>query len=322
MRYETLVAHVVKALEECAPNIRRAGAGRYRLGFGTGRGPVIGASITNRWLHFEMPLRIPISNGRFAATLWRCLCASASIPGGKITLEADGGSVRLREDVPLDADADITQYSRDAVRSLVTGRRRIMQRLAAPAATEIGDTAGAGDTRSRCDDAPSELIERLVECGWPVNERGGGKLAITLDVPDSFHQALCEPDGATRYRVSVPLTRYESLPGCSRDAAALFLATMNGVVRFARTAVEEENGGARIFSEVRFTRRSPSRIVHEAIAALSVACRFSHRELRAFRDERVAFTYASVRGRRPRSNAPHSHESSRRRETETCLERR
>ena len=97
-------------------------------------------------------------------------------------------------------------------------------------------------------------------------------------------------------RAFVKLAEYESPATNVRNAASVAVWTANRVIRFARGAVVEQKGRARVLFEVPFAAVPSTTALCHALSALSVACRLFGGELPSLGDEETARRFLAVRG--------------------------
>jgi hypothetical protein len=152
--------------------------------------------------------------------------------------------------------------------------------------------------------------------GWPFEERGGGRLAVRLDVPHGVYKALVDTRSEHEVRVAAQMARFESLTSVQREAVATFLLQANAWIRFARAAAQVTAHGnhgespgredplkafssdpaATAICEVCFANLPLANEIEHALSALSVACSLCARELDALRDPQTARVFLNVQG--------------------------
>ena len=79
-------------------------------------------------------------------------------------------------------------------------------------------------------------------------------------------------------------------------AVAAFLLTVNSVIRFVRTGLEEATDGISAFAEARFSACPSPALLDVALSALAVTSAMCDWELRALQSEMVAKHYLTARG--------------------------
>ena len=135
------------------------------------------------------------------------------------------------------------------------------------------------------------------EAGWPLTERAGNRVAVELDVPGCFCQALVQPRGRKGLHVGVQLACAPSSDAASRHAVNVLLLHACHFVRMARATARTGDGATAYGWEVSLDRVAGVREVEHALAALSVACRLSACEVSLFQqDESLARRYLMLRG--------------------------
>jgi len=156
------------------------------------------------------------------------------------------------------------------------------------------DFGAVGAATATPDDATGGVLANLCrESGWAFVERDG-RLAVDIDVPGAFCQALVEARG---YGVGVTVPVLDA--GATTPRAAVceralgtFLLRVCGIVRLARVAADIADGAASPRFEVVFETRPCGAELAHAFAALSVASRVAAREAAVLSsDETVAGPY-------------------------------
>jgi len=218
--------------------------------------------------------------------VWSMLAWNAALGGGvRFAVGAWAPAPELRADVALDAGADLGRRIAEACGGFVTAMSYLHEPGAQPSRATVADAPAGGD----------ELAFLCRETRWSVKERGPGSLAVDLDVPGAFHQALVEERQGGRVSVSVPVfeattVRTEPASETCRQALGIFLARMCGVVRMARAAAESNAGTAPRF-EVLHVQPTVAELDH-GFAALSVAYRLAVQEAAVlWHDDTVASAY-------------------------------
>ena len=119
---------------------------------------------------------------------------------------------------------------------------------------------------------------------------------MTLDASGDFWQALVErrPDGI---RVAAPVGALAMASDEVRNSIAVLLLTLNGVLRFARAAGEEQKGQVAAHLEALLPHFPSAEELGHALAALSVGCRLCGREVEVLQNDLVvAREYLVARG--------------------------
>jgi hypothetical protein len=144
------------------------------------------------------------------------------------------------------------------------------------------------------DPTPAQSLGELsAEAGWPYVDRPDGRIAVELEVPGAFQQAVIDRVPEHAIRILAVLGSDESVEGeTNRAAVAALLLRVAGAVRMVRVARECFADGFRPRLEVMLPACATSVDFGHALAALSLACRFCAREVEVLRrDEAAARAY-------------------------------
>ncbi len=292
----TVEKKIEGVLGDCAPKVRWVRRYTWKMSFYPDRDLEIEARMIDGWLLFHTPLQ----NGASAHGLWQHLRANALIAGRcKIVFEPIERAMHLREDMLVIDGLDMSDDCREAVFNLTVARKALPNYL------DGGSSSDAERADAESSIAPSVtpesvlLEEACAEAGWPFSKRPDGRLIVDLDVPDMHHQAILESVSDSSHRVSVHLAHYSALTEELRESTAFFMLTMNGRIRLTRAGIEETKNGAQAYHEVRLTGQPSPVVINEALSALSVACSYCSRELRALRNENLSRLYLDLRGSHP-----------------------
>lgn len=297
---------IAEALKQCAATVERRGSGHWQFAVVNGSAIPATARILDGWLILDAEIeRRPQSVDLWSLLRWNARLA----PFNKFALTPGARAARLRAEIPLaaesDAAADLSARVADVYagfRAALHGAhdRRVESHVAASnrdpeSATRADDDESA--TRADAESArlASGLPPLCAEAGWAFTERAAGKLAVDLEAPGAFYQAFLEARQNSLH-VSVELTRLDEYSPLSRRALGVLLLSASGVVRLVRAAIAEQEGRATARLEARFDALPCASQLHDALAALSVACRLCGEEARAVQDEWVAARYLAASG--------------------------
>jgi hypothetical protein len=267
------------------------------------------ARARDGWLLLDAPLPDLELEERDAGTIsreraWDLLQRNARLAGGvKYALPPTAPTPRLRTEFPLDGAIDLD----NRIRAACAGFKAAVEKSC--------DGDGAGELTSANDasevpGAGAPLAVLIQEAGWPCTERSSGRLAVDLDVPGAFHQAIVEErsDGLSAAVDLVTVDPSQS-PDCCHAVGVMHLE-LSSIICMARPAAAATNVGseARLKAgvEVVFASRPTPRELDHGLAALSIACRLAAAETTVLhQDERTARAYLALRGRQPaRSETP------------------
>jgi len=138
----------------------------------------------------------------------------------------------------------------------------------------------------------ANLAPLCEEAGWQFTTRADGRLAVQLDVPGAFCQALTERDDQGGVHLRAWLEGGRPTATASRCAVDVLLLSACRVVRMARAVA----GPAEYCWEITLADPPDALGLDHALSSLSVACRMSAREINVLQDEAIAQRYLTVRG--------------------------
>lgn len=254
--------------------------------------------IDEGWLHLEAPLPCRRGGGfpgpRRALGL---LKSNVFLPHG-ITYCIGARSRRLFQIADLPLHEGFTEQSQMPVHVQRLFDTFCSTLKTAPSKVSIRDDVSKAGLQQplSVDEAAGEAARKLCEeTGWAYSERGNGQLAITLDSPGQFIQAAAYLVDDHEFRLA---TRLEVLPGVSytsRHAIATFLLTASRMIRMARASTVDAGVACQHRWEVAWDQIPGAKQFHCGLAALSVACQMTVREIRALCDDSVARAYLELR---------------------------
>ena len=160
----------------------------------------------------------------------------------------------------------------------------------------------AEDDQAACDEEEfdglaCDLTALCKETGWPLAQRAGNQVAVELDVPGCFCQALVQLSGRKGLHLGVNMAHASSLGAAGRHAINVMLLHACHFLRMARATTRHIDGATVYGWEVSLDRPSGVREAEYALAALSLACRLTAREVAMFQqDESLARGYLVLRG--------------------------
>jgi hypothetical protein len=269
---------VFRALSTAASQLIPAGSSCWQFTLRNGAPHVITAKTDGDWLFLEA--NYPDEAQR-SEPLWDTLARNGSLAGlAKIVMDSDG-RLRLRAELPLVEDADLAA--------------RMLEACGGFASVWSPDERNTtGDALRREEVEALDLKHLCTEAGWVFTERGGGRLAVELEVPDCFYQGILIPlqRGAG---VTCELAAIEGDSEDSRRAIAGLLLAASGVVRMVRATMSPDQTLPVAQLEAVFgTAPSPSEI-SSALESLSVGCSLCGEELKTLQAPTVAQRYLSLR---------------------------
>ncbi|MGD2151941.1 MAG: hypothetical protein PVG79_01655 [Gemmatimonadales bacterium] len=292
---ERLVDAVTQVLSGCGLSLRATDSQEWQLSIAGRRGT---ARIDEGWLVLDFPP----PRGRAPSPL-RALESNAELRGNAKHVLLDEGTMRLRAEVSLDeangcGAAGTARQVRDAVAGLAS----------ALGASNAG-TASPGQAGSESEASSSDPGALCREAAWSYNERASGCLHVDLDVPGgAFYQAAVRRDGERIVqRLELIAEEAAACEGVAGAAIAALLLRVSGVVRMARATSWRSDRGRAWGFEVQLPGTTTVGAFVHGLAALSVACGLSGREVRALANDPVlARHYLEIRHRRlvPKRRAP------------------
>jgi hypothetical protein len=250
----------------------------WRFALRNGTPHVLTAKTQDDWILLESDCS---TKGHPPALFWEALARNASLAGlAKFVLARDE-TLRLRAEIPLLESGDFTTRLREACSGFEAGWAH-------------SDVQASSALSSAGPAEPIDLKSLCTEAGWPFVERSGRKLAVELEVPGGYNQALLVP---TVYGVciSCEIAMIDSITDECRQAMGRFLLDASGLVRMARASVVT-SGGSTVaqFEAVFGTAPSPLEI-SRALECLSVACSYCGEEIKALQTPAIAERYLALR---------------------------
>ncbi len=295
----TLDESIALALRKCGgKKVSRVRAGQWVVENRGGLKRRITVSLCDDlWLQFTSDVAQGRIHGEaLPRCAWDLVKINATLDGSaKIALAPGRSGVTLIRELRLDQEESADET--------------IDSSLAIPVREALHDIDEASD-KIRGDGNPAAPVDQFVPdqidlcelsqlAGWPCNRRAEGRVAVQLDIPGSYAQAILRP--GPRIHAVVDLTSSESLSPRSRQAIGMLLLQVAGHVRWVRGAVHAGAAGETPVLEGKTGSRPSTAELNQLLAALSVAARMTFRELPALASEDVAEKYLSIRGCSPQS---------------------
>jgi hypothetical protein len=264
-------ADIGEALAKCAHAVDQRGLGRWRFVLSNGTELAVRARAADGWLALDAPL-----GGGPSPELdpWALLRRNARLAGGtRFALAGADRGLHLRADVPLDDEVDV--------------RGRVLEACAG------FKSAGAPQPDGIAGVAPGDpgLADLCRETAWEIVERESGRIAVSLDVPGTYQQAMVESRGGAGVAVTAPVADEGTARPTSicAQAVGVLLLRLCGAVRMVRAAGSIEDTEVEPRLEVVFPNRPEPRELGHAFGALSLAWRHAARQAAPLRgDESVA----------------------------------
>ena len=271
---------VQAALATVAAELTPEGSSGWRLSFINGAAHSVTARTTGDWLVLEAD-DFPLAAGPEGC--WEALVRNAGLPGPAKIVVSDDGRARVCADLPLLDE--------------VTLETRIGEAFAGFAgAWSDPDNHPAPAETARDGTGPADLKRLCNEAGWGFTERAGGRLAVELEVPGSYYQALLLPEG-NGVRISCDLAELDGISEASQLAIAGLLLAASAHLRLGRASVNPSASPPVAQFEVRFATTPCPAEISSSLECLSVACSLCGEEIKALRDPVVAESHLALRGR-------------------------
>jgi hypothetical protein len=275
---------VFAALRSFSPSAMPEGPSRWTLAFSNGAPHRVTAKLADGWLLFAAKPR-PAT----AAPLsyWDALTRNSALPGLVKFALTRARRLRLQAELPLLDGVELTNRISQTAAAFQwawaldrAGSRSEPQ----GAELQVGDEAIAAPLKALC-----------LEAGWPFIERNGGKLAVELEVRNSFYQALLGPANGG-LRISCDLASVDEATAVCRQAIAGMLLAASGVVRLCRAAIVSDESACVARLEVVFAAAPCVFEISSALESLSVACSLVGEEINLLLDPVAARHYLETRG--------------------------
>ncbi|PWU21223.1 MAG: hypothetical protein C5B50_02230 [Verrucomicrobia bacterium] len=307
------------AIKSSASDFAACLANSWQFTWHNGAPHKVMAEADSDWLR----ILIQLNSGPTPPGLWAALQLNSRIPGLARFVLAKEGFLQLRADLPLFDGIDLERRVLEtrlgfekAWIGLGSSRSADERAVGISEPKPESSRCGSGEPRSAAASEPEPATANLqtlcTEAGWPFTERGGRLLAVELETPGSFNQALLAPAGEG-VRITCELARLDSLTEtCQRAVAGLLLAA-SGVVRMARGSLradespairaETEAGAGEASSaqiaqfEVVFASAPAAIEISSALDCLSLICSMSgEAEIKALQTPEIAERYLAMRG--------------------------
>jgi hypothetical protein len=278
------IAAVAQACGHCAT---RPSEEAWRTLLSDDGPPKVSARVEHGWLLVRAPA--PRRASRRAA--WDLLRLNARVGrGARLALSPHDRRLVVLADLPLEDEVDLAALVADAG----DGLRALMK--AAHAGTVECSTAEPPAVESPDDAMPVPLSTLIRGSPWSFVERSPRRLAVDLDIPGRFSQAVVEAS-CGRCRASVGLQTGPGPSARARQALGLLLLTLTGTLKMVKASVNGSGEKETPTLEVSFPGHPTPVELNHALAALSIACAEVGAEARVLNSEEIAEAYLAARGR-------------------------
>jgi len=239
--------------------------------------------LENDWLLVDSPA----PGGSRAEAAWVLLERNRLLPGiARYVLPPGHGTPRVRAELPVDGSVDSTMWLREAWHAIAH------QNVGRPGVDEPVRSAEPGSEASH-ETSAEDLLRLCGELGWSTRRQRDGQLAVDLASRRESGQVVITTDGA-HVRVAAMLGRTDGCTAASREAIALLLLLVSGLVRLVRAVrLDEGSSGAAGLAVVLPAPVGVEALEH-ARAAISVACDLCGPEAGLLQDDTTAVQFLRV----------------------------
>ena len=277
---------IIECLVKWGAEVTQVGSGCWIFPVANGRSVPVTARLADDFLLLDAPGE-RVESPKILQAL---LAAGDTLPGAcKFVLLPAQCRVHLRAEIVCDEATDFSARVRETLDGF---------RAACDALHDFGSCECAGAKRairpaSSAQTAPDAMVQALEESGWKFSEREDGSVAVELETPGDFHQALLEPNGGG-VRLTLDLSHAAGVTLAARQALSALLLIANGAVRLVRGFLEHRDGELVAGFRVGYDSAAGERELEHALSALSVAGRLCAREAKILHDEPTARLFLAV----------------------------
>jgi len=295
LRQDRLHGAVAAALGEIAPGLTEARLGCWRVD--CGENLRLTATLDDEWFQLRAPFAAAHLHGEAVPRCaWEALLRNGLLPGGaKLVTDPDHSVIHAALELPLDLDATPpAEIAGDALGNTLTAKiNRAVDDLKQAARPHLNCNNRAARCHSTAEAA--ELPALCAAAGWPSAPRNEGRIAVQLEVPHGYAQAIVAWDDGLRATVDLYRTEH-SLSPSSRQAIAVMLLQLGGTARAVRPAVHSESGRDLLVLQAYLGPHPSARELDRILSGLSVAAGMCQREIGLLSDEKISSRYLSARG--------------------------
>ncbi len=273
--------------------------GQWALeGVRKGTPPIVAVLTEDRWLQFTAPVAGGHMHGpAVPQCAWDLLQVNGSLAGAAKLAVPPGRDVVMATCEVWLGDALADNEADDACGAAVAAlvREAVDDVHEAIDRVRSNGRSGTKASGSGHDAQAVDLTELCQLAGWPCNHRAEGRLAVQLEVPGSYAQAILCPGSRIHASVELPLGQ-ENLSPASRQAIGTVLLLLAGQVRWIRAAADADPRRELVFLEAQMGTGASATALGHLLAALSTAARLIVRELPVLARQEIAEKYLSIRG--------------------------
>ena len=265
------------------------------------------ACVEGDWLRIEVTCSAP--GPQACTTLTDELRLNPQFgPGVRLARNGQRQLVLLGEltALPHSAQHNMDDCVQSLLRNLLSAISQLSRTPTAIEATAAAAAAADRDDSEPPSGAAHELpspLELAHAAGWEANPREADRAAVTLDVPGAFHQAELRRLPAGDLLLDVPVVAISGEKSLAIQAVAVLLQTTACSLRLpraiARDSVSAGEAALQFGWQVLLPGETDSELLHQTLAALSVAMRLTAAEASALQSEELSRRYLAVRGWSP-----------------------
>jgi hypothetical protein len=273
--------------------LRREGAGRWTLEAGRAASRRIAVVLRDEhWLQFTGEFaRNHVHGIAMMRCAWDALRINGRLDGGaKIVLSPGRDHLSIVREFWIDS-RDVGEETKTA--SLAGRVQEAVIDIAE--AREQATTSNRIVPPGRLSETESvDLVELCSNAGWPCNRRAEGRVAVGLDVPGDYVQAILS--NGRRVSACIEMALRMELCEVSKTAIGTLLLLIGGRVRCVRGAIRADAENESLAIQGQLETGASAAELNQVLAAISVAARLSIREVPALARDDVAEKFLSMRG--------------------------
>jgi hypothetical protein len=277
---------IIECLVKWGAEVTQVGSGCWIFTVANGRSAPVTARLADDFLLLDA------TGGRVESPkiLQALLAAGDMLPGAcKFVFLPAQCRVHLRAEIVCDEATDFS----GRVPETLDGFRAACGVLHDLGTCEFAGAEKAIRPGSSAQFVPDAITQALKESGWKFSQREEGSVAVELETPGGFHQALLESNGGG-VRLTLDLSHAAGVTLAARQALSALLLIANGAVRLVRGFLEHRDDELVAGFRVEYASAPGAGELEHALSALSVAGRLCAREAKILHDEPTARLFLAV----------------------------